>query len=132
MAPCGDRRSELWRRSARQPPGDVKRKSGATARADRVYNPAAGRMKSLKLCAVLAGYLFMMVSLTHSQAAPNVDWPVAAGNPGGTRYSALKQINASNVRQLQVAWTYDVSDAPGTLETNPIIVNGVLYGYTTS
>ena len=46
------------------------------------------------------------------------------------RYSPLKQINASNVNQLQVAWTYDVSDGPGTLETNPIIVNGVLYGYT--
>ena len=46
------------------------------------------------------------------------------------RYSPLKQINASNVNQLQVAWTYDVSDAAGTLETNPIDVNGVLYGYT--
>ena len=47
-----------------------------------------------------------------------------------TRYSALKQINASNVNQLKVAWTYDVSDAPGTIETNPIEVDGVLYGYT--
>jgi quinoprotein glucose dehydrogenase len=88
-------------------------------------------MKPWKLLAVLAGCLFMMVSLIHSQSAPDVDWPVAAGDPGGTRYSALKQINASNVKQLQVAWTYDVSDAPGTLETNPIVVNGVLYGYTT-
>ncbi|MCM3881239.1 MAG: PQQ-binding-like beta-propeller repeat protein, partial [Vicinamibacterales bacterium] len=71
-----------------------------------------------------------MVSLIHSQAAQNVDWPVVAGNAAGTRYSPLKQINTSNVNQLQVAWTYDVSDTPGTLETNPIIVNGVLYGYT--
>jgi quinoprotein glucose dehydrogenase len=88
-------------------------------------------MRPWKLVAVLAGYLLLMVSLIHSQSAANVDWPVAAGNPAGTRYSALKQINASNVNQLTVAWTYDVSDAPATLETNPIIVNGILYGYTT-
>ena len=87
-------------------------------------------MKQWKLAAVPVGCFFVTVSLIHSQSAPNVDWPVVAGNPAGTRYSALKQINASNVNQLQVAWTYDVSDAPGTLETNPIEVNGVLYGYT--
>lgn len=87
-------------------------------------------MKQWKLVAVPVGLLFAIVSFTRSQSAPNVDWPVVAGSPEGTRYSALKQVNASNVNQLKVAWTYDVSDAPGTLETNPIEVNGVLYGYT--
>ena len=78
-----------------------------------------------------SGYLVVMVFVIHSQGAPtNVEWPVAAGSPGGMRYSPLKQINASNVNQLEVAWTYDVSDGPGTLETNPVVVNGVLYGYT--
>jgi len=71
-------------------------------------------MRPGKLFAVLTGYLFVMVSLIHSQAPQNVDWPAVAGNAAGTRYSALKQINASNVTQLQVAWTYDVGDAPGT------------------
>ena len=52
--------------------------------------------------------------MIHSQSAPtNVEWPVVAGNPGGMRYSPLKQINASNVNQLQVAWSYDVSDGAG-------------------
>lgn len=32
------------------------------------------------------------------------DWPVWGGNPGGTRYSALDQINVKNVRELDVAW----------------------------
>ena len=69
--------------------------------------------------------------MLYSQGAPtSVEWPVVAGSPGGMRYSPLKQINASNVNQLQVAWTYDVSDGAGTLETNPIVVDGVLYGYT--
>jgi quinoprotein glucose dehydrogenase len=87
-------------------------------------------MKQWKRVAVPAGCLFVMVSLIHSQSAPTADWPVVNGGPGGPHYSALKQINASNVNRLKVAWTYDASDAPGTLETNPIEVNGVLYGYT--
>ena len=87
-----------------------------------------GHMKPWKLMVVIAGYVFVRGSLIHSQATQNADWPVAAGNHGGTRYSPLKQINAGNVNQLKVAWTYDVSDAPGTLETNPIVVNGVLCG----
>ena len=88
-------------------------------------------MKLWKLWAVVTGYLCVMIAMTHSQSTPtNVEWPVAAGDAGGMRYSPLKQINASNVNQLQVAWTYDVSDGAGTLETNPVIVNGVLYGYT--
>ena len=68
--------------------------------------------------------------LSSQSGSTNVEWPVVAGGPGGMRYSPLKQINASNVNQLEVAWTYDVSDGAGTLETNPIVVNGVLYGYT--
>jgi quinoprotein glucose dehydrogenase len=61
-------------------------------------------------------------------AAPNQEWPVYGGNPEGTRYSTLKQINRSNVARLRVAWTYE---APGSgLQTNPIIVHGVLYGNT--
>ena len=88
-------------------------------------------MKLWRLGAALVGYLVVMISMIHSQGAPtNVEWPVVAGDPGGMRYSPLKQINASNVNQLQVAWTYDVSDGAGTLETNPLVVNGVLYGYT--
>ena len=88
-------------------------------------------MKHWKTVVVLGGYLVFTVPLIYSQGPPQaVDWPVSGGSPGSTRYSSLKQINQSNVSQLQVAWTYDASDGPGTLETNPIVVNGVLYGYT--
>jgi quinoprotein glucose dehydrogenase len=40
------------------------------------------------------------------------------------RYFASKQINKSNVTQLQVAWTYPNSDSGGY----PIVVRGVVYG----
>jgi len=32
------------------------------------------------------------------------DWPVWGGNAGGTRYSALDQINSDNVDDLEIAW----------------------------
>src|SRR5205823_6020405 len=59
------------------------------------------------------------------------DWPVYGGSPEQTHYSPLAKINRSNVRQLGLAWTYD-SGERGGLQTSPIIVDGVLYGYTPS
>ncbi len=37
------------------------------------------------------------------------DWPTFGHDPGGTRYSTLKQIDASNVNKLARAWTYHMS-----------------------
>jgi quinoprotein glucose dehydrogenase len=34
------------------------------------------------------------------------DWPTWGGPPGGSKYSALTQINKDNVTDLEVAWTY--------------------------
>jgi glucose dehydrogenase len=59
-------------------------------------------------------------------------WSVYGGGPDNTHYSALKQINRDNVKQLQVAWTFETGDAsPGSeMECNPIIVGGTLYATT--
>src|SRR5207253_4289731 len=51
--------------------------------------------------------------LAISGLALGQDWSVYGGDAGGTRYSALKDINRSNVTKLKTAWTYhtgDVSD----------------------
>jgi quinoprotein glucose dehydrogenase len=58
-------------------------------------------------------------------------WPVYGGGPDQIRYSRLDQINRSNVGQLQVAWTFDPEETGG-LQTNPIVVDGVLYTVTPS
>lgn len=54
------------------------------------------------------------------------DWPSYNGELGGNRHSALKQINAGNVRQLAPRWMFPI---PGTrrLEMTPVVVGGVMY-----
>ena len=59
------------------------------------------------------------------------DWPAYGGGPEDTRYSPLSQINRGNVKNLQVAWSYDTGESGG-LQTSPIVVNGLLYGITPS
>lgn len=59
-------------------------------------------------------------------------WEVYNGGNENIKYSSLKQINTTNVKKLKVAWTYISGEASPTnrtdMKTNPLIVNGVLYG----
>src|ERR1700752_3111833 len=63
------------------------------------------------------------------------EWPAYAGDPGGSKYSRLKQINRDSVTHLKVAWTYhtgDLSDGskypPRTaFEATPLVIDGVMY-----
>lgn len=58
-----------------------------------------------------------------------MDWPIYGGTPENNHYSPLAQINRKNVKKLHVAWTFDTGEAGG-LQTNPLEVDGVLYGLT--
>ena len=89
-------------------------------------------MKYLQIGWLLAGCLATISALDSQTAKEATEWRVYNGSQGGSHYSSLKQINQSNVGQLQVAWSFDAGDGAGTLETNPIVVNGILYGNTTS
>jgi quinoprotein glucose dehydrogenase len=62
-------------------------------------------------------------------SAKAADWPAYGGTVDQIRYSSLAQISRANVKQLQVAWTYDSGEAGG-LQTQPIVIDGVLYAYT--
>jgi quinoprotein glucose dehydrogenase len=56
-------------------------------------------------------------------------WAAYGGGPEQIRYSSLTQITRRNVARLEVAWTYDSGEA-GDLQTQPVVVNGLLYAYT--
>jgi len=57
------------------------------------------------------------------------EWPGVGGDKGNSRCSGLNQINRSNVRELQVAWTYHTGDAGRgtTIECTPIMIGHILY-----
>jgi len=59
------------------------------------------------------------------------EWPTYAADLRGSRYRPLEQINASNFKDLEIAWRFK-TDSLGTrpefkLEGTPLMVNGVLY-----
>ena len=54
------------------------------------------------------------------------DWPSYGNSPKGTRYSPLDQINADNVSQLELAWTYRTG-AGGAFKATPLMVGELLY-----
>lgn len=60
-------------------------------------------------------------------AGGQTDWPVYGHDPGGMRYSPLKQITAANVGKLRRAWTYHTGETGRQFETTPIVVGGRMY-----
>src|SRR5829696_4591527 len=58
-------------------------------------------------------------------------WSVYNGDFAGTKYSALSQINRSNVSGLKPAWIFrcdDTRQQPATtIECNPIVIDGVMF-----
>jgi len=62
------------------------------------------------------------------------DWASYLGDKAATHYSPLTAIHRGNVDRLEIAWRYNSENvAPDDglqLQTNPLIVDGVLYGLT--
>ena len=69
-------------------------------------------MRSTFLALLLIFPLFLVkCSWSRDEPSPGVtEWPYYGGDPAGNRYSALTQINKSNVSSLQVAWTYHTGE----------------------
>jgi quinoprotein glucose dehydrogenase len=55
-------------------------------------------------------------------ARPPVGWPQYGGDPGGMRYSALSDINRSNVAQLELAWTWRTGEHGRPARSGSILV----------
>ncbi|MDP9170827.1 MAG: PQQ-binding-like beta-propeller repeat protein, partial [Acidobacteriota bacterium] len=88
-------------------------------------------MKKKVLAGVAMGALFAIRVAQYGRAAgPETDWPGYGGGPEEIRYSPLRQIDKANVSRLQVAWSYDTDDGRGDSQTQPIMINGVLFGVT--
>ena len=80
------------------------------------------------LCALL-----VLVACTNSPAAffsshavDHSQWSDYLGAADSSQYSALNQIDRSNVKTLQVAWSYAFDDNAQSLG-NPIVIGHTLY-----
>jgi PQQ-dependent dehydrogenase (methanol/ethanol family) len=56
-------------------------------------------------------------------------WVMQQGDDANTRFSQLKQINASNVGKLQVAWTFSTGVLRGH-EGGPLVIGDTMYVHT--
>ncbi len=79
-----------------------------------------GSLRILSIAAVTVGLIFGAGERSFTT------WTAYLGGPDSSQYTALKQINKSNVKQLQVAWTYATGDK-GNYLFNPIVIDGVMY-----
>jgi quinoprotein glucose dehydrogenase len=89
-------------------------------------------MRPVAIAALLAA---MIVGLIPAQKNSVQEWPFYGGDPGGSKYSPLDQINRSNVQRLEVAWEWKTGEKrmeeyktfPGMFEATPLMSGGTLY-----
>jgi quinoprotein glucose dehydrogenase len=104
----------------------------------------------MKQYVLLSVALLLLSACTHRHGA-SADYPVYGGNKQNNRYSPLRQIDITNVKDLQPAWMYNSADtdaagpsaaggspqakAAGSrhrqeheIQCQPIVIDGILYG----
>ncbi len=97
-------------------------------------------LSMLKGCHCLIISSLLVSALTTAQSTPTGEWRYYGGDGGSSKYTALSQINQSNVSKLQQAWTWESPDntLQGTatrqrasyFKVTPLMVDGRLYAST--
>jgi quinoprotein glucose dehydrogenase len=67
-----------------------------------------------------------LLSLGLAAAQPHITWRDYGGAADSAQYSALRQIDRSNVNRLEVAWTFSTGDE-NKYSFNPLAVDGTLF-----
>ena len=55
------------------------------------------------------------------------EWLTYSGNYGGWRHSVLHQLDKTNVDKIRLAWVYQSATNYRKYETNPLVVDGVMF-----
>jgi glucose dehydrogenase len=84
---------------------------------------------------VNAGLLLCLAGLRTVTAQQSGDWPAWGGDLAATKYSALSDINRSNVAQLAPAWEWATGETPntafktrpGNFQATPLMIGDTLY-----
>src|SRR5450631_103871 len=103
-----------------------------------MFNSQRGRSSYLRRRSVLLLLTLsscLSVPPAKAQSTLQSDWSSYGGDPGGSRFSALSEINQKNVVQLRVAWTYRTGAMQqktelirkAAFEATPILADGKLF-----
>ena len=69
-------------------------------------------------------------NLHAQQGATKGEWRYYGGDQGNTKYSPLDQINAKNVKELEIVWRWKADNFGPTPDYNwevtPLMIGGVL------
>ncbi|HLQ78096.1 MAG TPA: PQQ-binding-like beta-propeller repeat protein, partial [Terriglobia bacterium] len=85
-----------------------------------------------KIGLVFTGTLLLLTQTGTGQRGSAVgEWRHYGGDAGGTKYSPLDQINASNVSKLQIAWRWKTSTLGPPVDSNwevtPLMIGSTVY-----
>ncbi|WP_169792282.1 pyrroloquinoline quinone-dependent dehydrogenase [Pseudohongiella spirulinae] len=79
----------------------------------------------------------VVVSVSATATAQTVDWQTYGSDLAASKYVPLEQINASNVNELQIAWSWETPDnelfrqhdnaSAGEYKSTPIMIDDTLY-----
>jgi len=81
---------------------------------------------ALKALSIICGIFFMTPVMAQTDN-PSANWPSYNRTFEGDRYSPLNQINKTNIKQLHLLHTFDLGKDVGSLQTGPVVVDGVMY-----
>ena len=85
---------------------------------------------ALGLAALLVGFVVLHgAQAPAKQPQPYTTWRAFGGTMDSMQYSALKQINKTNVNQLEQVWFYPApaQGGPGRFSFSPLVVDNVMY-----
>ncbi|MFV1988611.1 MAG: PQQ-binding-like beta-propeller repeat protein, partial [Gemmatimonadota bacterium] len=90
-----------------------------------------GRAPQIGAASTTVGLVLFLASPLLGQAGTDGEWRYYGGDAGSTRYSALDQIDATNVASLEVAWRWTSANfgprPEAYMRVTPLYVDGVVY-----
>jgi len=88
------------------------------------------------IVALAVALLFSVPAALADSSAANIkncpagNWCTYHRDTNGTRYSPLKEINKSNVKNLKVAWIFNPGVVHRGVESTPLAIDGNVYAFT--
>ncbi len=88
-----------------------------------------------EITGIISAPLVVLALLATPAISCAQEWASYGGDPGGTKYSRLNQINRENVNRLRPAWIFhtgDISEGSkwptrSTFESTPLVADGIMY-----